>query len=475
MSKNLPPLCVDLDGTLVATDTLWESVLVLLKNNPLFIFMLPIWLWSGRAYLKAKLAQQVSLNVQLLPYRENVLDFLRHEQGIRGRKLILATAAHESIAEAIAKHLGIFEEIIASDAQTNMKGTRKRDELLQRFQSFDYMGDSKADLPIFKAARQAYLVAASPSLRKQVECPADRLFPTPRIGYLGWLRLLRVHQWVKNTLLFVPLLLSHQFLSVELLIASALAFISFCFASSAGYVLNDLLDLPADRGHSTKRFRPFAAGQIPIQYGPPLFTLLVIAGLGVAMQGLSLGFAGLLSLYLLLTLSYSFFIKSKLVLDVIVLAGLYTLRIFAGGIAIGVGISSWLLVFSMFIFMSLAFLKRYIELLQLSDQQKGIQHRSYIVDDIDMIASFGPVSGYLAVLVFSLYIYSDNVKILYQAPFILYLVCPFLVYWITRLWFLARRRQMLDDPVLFALKDQTSWVVIGFIILFMALAKFIVE
>lgn len=470
--SNQKPLCVDLDGTLIATDSLWESVLSLLRQNFWLSFFLPFWLMKGKAYFKHQVAQYVTLEVETLPYRDNVLAFLQQAKS-QGRKLILATAAHQTIAQAVAAHLLLFDEVIATDAETNMKGATKRDTLKQRFGSYDYMGDSWADLPIFEAAHQAYLVAPSPALLQKTQCPPDQVFSAPKLTWLVWLKALRPHQWVKNTLLFLPLLLSHEFLDISKLGEGFWAFIAFSLAASSGYILNDLLDLAADRAHPTKKYRPFASGVLAIQFGIPLFLALVSLSFFISWWWLSTNFMGMVGLYLVFTITYSFFFKQKMIIDVFILAGIYTHRIFAGGIALTVPISSWLLAFSMFFFMSLAFLKRYIELLQLADQ-KMIKRRGYQVDDIEMVASVGPTSGYLAVLVLALYINSDNVVILYTAPFLLWIVCPLLLYWITRVWFLAHRQQMLeDDPVLFALKDSTSWFVIACIGVFMLLANFI--
>lgn len=331
--------------------------------------------------------------------------------------------------------------------------------------------DSDADLPILQAAEEAFLVAPSLALLKKTQCPPQRVFSDIKCSWLVWLKALRPHQWIKNVLIFLPLLLSHQLLELSKLGDVLLAFVAFSLAASAGYVLNDLLDLAADRVHRSKKHRPFASGQIPIQFGLPLFAALVGLSLMVSLSWLPWFFTGLLSLYLLLTITYSFYIKRLLIIDVIVLAGLYSFRIFAGGIAVAIPISSWLLAFSMFIFASLAFLKRYIELLHLTNK-KTINSRNYQVDDIEMVASVGITSGYLAVLVFALYIDSKTVSSLYSSPLILWLICPVLLYWITRVWFLARRRQMLDDPVLFALTDKISWLVVVAIVVIMLLAEF---
>jgi len=465
------PLCVDLDGTLIATDTLWESVLLLLRHNLLLIFFLPLWLIQGRAYLKHKIAQQITLDVETLPYHENVLTFLQHEKK-QGRMLVLATAAHQSIAQAVAAHLKLFDQVIASDAHLNMKGVTKRDALKQRFTTYDYIGDSSADLPILQAAQEGFLVAPSPTLLKQFHCPPDKIFSTTKSTLWDWLKALRPHQWIKNILIFLPLVLSHQLFDLTKLGAALLAFIAFSLTASAGYILNDLLDLSADRVHPSKKYRPFASGRVPIQYGIPLFFGLIMFSFSLSLLWLPFDFTGMLSLYLLITMTYSFYLKQKLIIDVLILAGLYTHRILAGGIAVLVPISSWLLVFSMFMFMSLAFLKRYTELLQLIET-KVIKRRSYEMGDIEMVASMGPTNGYLAVLVFALYINSETVSVLYSSSYILWLICPVLLYWISRIWFLAHRQQMLDDPVQFAITDKISWLSVACIIFFMLLANFV--
>jgi len=462
-------LCVDLDGTLIATDTLWESVLLLLREHFLLIFKLPFWLLQGRAYLKHQIAQYVTLDVATLPYNKNLLRFLQDEKN-KGRMLVLATAAHQSIAQAVADHLKLFDVIIASDAQINMKGATKRDALKERFKTYDYIGDSRADLPILHDAHEGFLVAPRSALQKQFTCPSERIFSTPKTTLWDWLKALRPHQWVKNGLIFLPLILAHQF-DLSQLGVSLLAFITFSLIASSGYILNDLLDLAADRIHPTKKERPFASGRIPIQYGLPLFALLVCFSFSLSLLWLPIQFTAILGLYFSMSIAYSFYFKQKLIVDILVLAGLYTLRILAGGLAISIPISPWLLAFSMFIFTSLAFLKRYVELMLLIDKEEVLKRRSYEKGDLEMIASMGPTSGYIAILVFALYLNSEKVSTLYMSPFILWLICPILLYWITRVWFLARRQKMLDDPVLFALKDKTSWLVVACIFVLMLIAQ----
>ncbi|MCV6639407.1 UbiA family prenyltransferase [Candidatus Albibeggiatoa sp. nov. NOAA] len=470
------PLCVDLDGTLVATDTLWESIFVLLRLNPLYCFLLPFWILKGKAYFKHQIAQRVTLNAALLPYRAEILDFI-NQQKQQGRSIILATAAHESIAKAVAQHLDIFDDVLANNEQINLKGVNKRNELEKRFgyQGFDYIGDAKADIPIFQASRTPYIVTASKSLLKKLNFPApEQIFAVKPVCTRTWLKVLRAHQWVKNLLIFVPLIVSHQFFVMDKLVASILAFFAFSLVASAGYIFNDLMDLEADRQHPTKCNRPFAAGKIPIQRSLVFFVALLILSSLISFLWLPSGFFGMVMLYLLMTLTYSFYLKRKMILDVIILAGLFTHRILSGGIAASIYISDWLLLFSVFMFTSLAFLKRYIELLRLKDSndRTGVKNRDYYVLDIDLVAQFGTTSAYLSVLVFAMYIYS-GASIQYESPFILWMICPALLYWTTRVWFLANRRSLQDDPVLFALKDRVTWATIFFILAMMLLAKFV--
>jgi 4-hydroxybenzoate polyprenyltransferase len=469
MNKRIPPLCVDLDGTLIASDTLWESVLVLLRRSPWLCFLLPIWLMRGRSFLKSKVTHHVKLAVETLPYRPDVLAFLR-QQKAQGRYLVLATAADIRIAEAVAKHLGLFDEVLGSDKNTNLKGIIKRDRLQLLYGEFDYMGDSLSDLPVLAAATRCFLVAPSPALRQRCQGTVAGEFAAIPLEKMQIIKLLRPHQWLKNVLVFVPLLLSDHNGSLEKWLMVLLAAFCFSLMASAGYVVNDLLDLTADRQHATKKYRPFASGALPIQYGLPIFLGLVLISSGISAVFLAWEFLGILWLYLSLTLFYSFYLKRRLVLDVIVLAGLYTHRLFAGGVAVGIATTSWLLAFSLFLFMSLAFLKRYIELAQLPKKTK-VSRRGYQADDLPMVMNFGTVSAYLSVLVFALYIYSQDKMAHYQDPFWLWLLCPLWLYGLTRFWFLAHRQNIHDDPVQFVIQDRVSWLIIIFTLLLFGLAK----
>ncbi len=460
------PLCVDLDGTLIQTDLLIESVLVLLKRNPFWLFVLPLWLLKGKAHFKQQIAQRVELDVTRLPFNQPLLAYLRDQQN-QGRRLVLATAANQRHAEQVALHLGLFAAILASDAEINLSGTRKRDRLVEWFgaSGFDYAGNSISDLRVWSHARKAIVVNASAPLARQVAGMAEveHIIPAPAISLRTYLKALRVHQWVKNALVFVPLLAAHQVFNPALLLQTALAFLAFGLCASSVYVLNDLLDLAADRAHPTKCRRPFAAGLIPIQQGlwliPSLLTLAFLLALW-----LPFWLSVTLGLYYLLTLAYSLRLKQWVLIDVLTLAGLYTLRIGAGGAATGIPLSFWLLALSLFLFLSLALAKRYAELqLCYADGRDCAAGRGYRTADLETLAQFGIVSGYLSALVLALYIDSADVMALYTEPSLLWLVCPLLLYWISRVWLLARRGALHEDPVVFALTDPVSYTVFALV------------
>ncbi len=455
------PLFVDLDGTLLATDLLWESALELIRNQPLAALQLPFWLLKGRAHLKRQIAERVELNMATMPYRAEVVSRLEAEHE-SGRTIILATAAEQILADGVADHLGIFAGVIASDGTRNLKGSAK----LQAIQDsigpgapFDYIGDSTADLPIWRAAARALVVNPSRSLLGKARSQGIDAEVIPTAGGLlkPMLKAIRPHQWAKNVLLFVPVITAHRLTDVVALGQALAAFLAFGFAASSGYLFNDLLDLKSDRRHKTKRRRPLASGRLPIPVGIGLFVGLLATSLGVA-GALSLPFLGMVILYLFLTTAYSLYLKRKLMVDVICLGGLYTLRILAGGVATSIVISTWLLAFSMFLFLSLAFVKRYTEIDGLPASDGKVSGRGYLPGDLDMVRSVGTSCGCLAVLVVCLYINSPDVTILYRHAKLLWLACPVILYWIMRIWFLAQRREMSHDPVVFALSDKISYL-----------------
>ncbi|MEX3635130.1 UbiA family prenyltransferase [Paraburkholderia sp. BR14320] len=460
------PLVVDLDGTLLRSDVLIECARAFLKTSPLRCWQLLVWLLrGGKAGLKARLAAATDLDVTGLPYDASLLAQLAAERA-SGRALVLATATHQRYAQAIADHLGCFDEVHATDGKVNLSARRKRDRLIAAFgeRGFDYAGTSRDDVPVLASAARAWVVNPERGVERVAlaQGNVDRVIETRprRLKVLG--RALRLHQWLKNLLIFVPLLTAHQFGQPATTLAAGLAFVAFGLCASSVYLLNDLIDLEDDRHHPSKRNRPLASGALPLRRGVALCPVLLAGGALLAFGCLPLRFGLALLAYYALTLAYSLYLKRLVMVDVVVLAALYTARIVAGAAAIGAHLSFWLLAFSMVMFLSLALVKRYAELHAL--QARGLtktRGRGYQSDDLALISSLGAASGYLAVLVLALYIQDRNTALLYRHPPMIWPVCAILLYWVGRIWLIAHRGQMHDDPVLFAAKDRASWLMIA--------------
>lgn len=463
------PLCVDLDGTLLRSDLLLEAYFRLASASPLAALQAPFWLLHGKANLKAEVAQRVDLDVTTLPYNERLLAYLR-EQRAEGRYLVLATASPEKYALQVAEHLGIFDEVIATKDNINLSGENKAESLVQRFGegNFDYAGNGRPDLAVWNRAHRAILVDPEAGVTQAIQdvIEIETLIENERPGIKEYLKALRLHQWSKNALVFLPLLGAHRVGELDLLADAVLAFIVFGLCASSVYLLNDLLDLPADRIHPSKRRRPFAAGTVPIIHGVILIPLLLILSFGLALFLPPL-FLAVLALYYVSTLTYSLWLKRVVLVDVLLLAGLYTTRVLAGAAAVEIIPSFWLLAFSMFLFLSLALAKRYTELMVMHEHgTETTRGRGYQSSDLGALLSLGTAGGYMAVLVLALYINSPEVGKLYKRPEAIWLLCPLLLYWISRMWLGANRGKLHDDPVVFALKDHVSrWVIlISFII-----------
>lgn len=457
------PLCVDLDGTLVNTDTLIESALMLAKKNPLYLFAMLIWLLSGKANLKEQIASRTVLDVTNLPYNQPFLTWLLQQRQL-GRNLVLVTAANHRIAAAVGNHLQVFSKSIASTTQ-NLSASRKRDALEQAYGKggYDYAGNSVDDLKVWSGCRRAVLVNASrvTEARASQRAIVEAQFPRKRNSFRALLSAMRPHQWSKNLLVFVSILIAQKYTDTQLLLSTVIAFVSFCLCSSSVYLVNDLLDLDSDRSHPEKRNRPFASGQAPLMLGILATPLLLAASAVLAWRAGEL-FFNVLLLYFVITLCYSFYLKRLALLDILILAMLYTLRIIAGASVAGAMPSVWLVSFSMFIFTSLAMAKRYAELKALElDSGAWASGRGYHVSDISIIAQLGAASGYISVLVLALYIDSRDVEDIYHNQRIMWFLCPLLMYWIGRIWLVASRGQLSQDPVVFATRDRNSYIVFG--------------
>ena len=461
-------LVVDLDGTLLKSDMLYESFWSAFNKNWRSPFLSLVALGRGKAALKDYLRSAAEIDVSTLPYDEAVVEFI-HAFRRQGGRVALVTASNQIFADNIAGHLQIFDEVCGSDGDHNLKGTNKADFLIERFgcDTFCYVGDAHADLPVWAVSQKIVTVNASPALRQKAEGlgkPVQHLVTTVK-NFRPYIKALRPHQWLKNSLILLPMLAAHQ-LDASTFFISLLAFVAFSLVASSVYVLNDLLDLNADRAHPRKRLRPFASGAVPIAHGGYLALALLLGGTLVA-AFLGWAFLLVLSAYYVLTTAYSLTLKRRIVLDICVLAGLYTMRIIAGGVAIGSELSVWLLAFSIFFFLSLAAVKRQAELVDMTG--RGIltaQGRGYHVADLPIISMVGLAAGYIAVLVMALYVNSSTVQELYAFPDALWGICCVLLYWLTRIVLLTHRGTMHDDPVVFAAKDRVSQlcfvVILGF-------------
>jgi 4-hydroxybenzoate polyprenyltransferase len=402
-----------------------------------------------------------------LPYNHELLAWLRVQKA-QGRLLVLATAAHETLAAQVAAHLALFDQVLASDGATNLKADAKRDALVALYgaDGYDYVGNDSADLSVWRAARIAHVVSNSARLSRQARANGN-LGQTIQSGVppavQGLMSAVRPHQWLKNLLVFIPLIAAHQYGNVGSLLQASIAFLAFGLVASSVYVLNDLVDVDSDRHHPRKRFRPFASGDLPLVLGWIAWPLLLASGLAIAMASLPPAFTQFLVLYAAASSAYSLRLKQIPIVDVLTLAGLYTLRIVAGAAAIAVPLSFWLLSFSMFFFVSLAFMKRYSELKVARDagQAIALRGRGYAPQDLELVAMLGSSAGNVAVLVLALYIQDVRTASLYAEPRFIWLACPVILYWISRAWLLTHRGQMYEDPILFALTDRVSWMAIG--------------
>ncbi len=452
-------LCIDLDGTLIHGDLTFESMLALVRQHPASALAMPFWLLRGRAHLKGEIAARALIDARLLPYDERVVTLVRRERDA-GRRVVLATASHRAFADRVASHLQLFDDVVATADGANLSGRGKERALVERYgaRGFDYAGNSARDVPVWRSARAAWVVNASERLVRrasQVTSVAHSIAPRPGRLAAVW-RAMRPHQWLKNLLLFVPMLMAHRWNDAPLLVDTLQGLVAMCAVSASVYVLNDMIDIEADRDHPTKRRRPFASGQLLPQHGFAMIALLLAAGIALAV-GLPPAFAAALAAYYVITLAYTLRLKRMMMLDVMTLAGLYTLRIIAGAAIMGLPPSFWLLAFSVFLFLCLGLVKRYSEFLEMrnagSESSRG---RGYRTSDLPLLAILGVASGFASVLVAALYINSDDVQRLYRSPQMLWLVCPLLLYWIGRVWLLANRGDMHEDPVVFALTDAGS-------------------
>jgi 4-hydroxybenzoate polyprenyltransferase len=456
-----PPLVVDLDGTLLRSDLLYESLFLLARQRPLDLLRLPFWLLRGRAHFKREIARRVMPDAASLPYRQDLLDDLRAQRAA-GRRLVLATAADAAPAQAVADALGLFEAVHASDGRCNLSGERKRERLVAAYGvgGYDYAGNARADLPVWAAARRAVIAGASSRLAARVaeRVPVERRFDDgSAVG--AYIEAMRPLHWSKNALLLVPLLLAGTVHFAASLPAALLGFLAFGLCASSVYLLNDLFDLPYDRRHPQKKTRALASGRVSIAGAVLALLLLLCAAFGIAGL-LSAGFAAVLALYYVNTLAYSLRGKEWPIVDVAMLAAGYMLRVMAGAVAISMAPPPWLLALCLLLFFSLALIKRYAEMVIMASVSRTQVH-GYLVQDRDLLMVLGITGGYLAVLVLALYLNSNALHPGAPAPAPAgWAICALLLGWLSYLWLVTYRGRMNHDPVVFALRDPASLVLL---------------
>ncbi len=465
---------VDLDGTLVNTDTLVESIFKLIVQDPIQCFRIPFWLFSGKTFFKSKIASLIALDPANLPYNEDFLFYLRRERA-KGKRLILATAAHETIARSVADHLDLFESVISTQSSgPNLTGRLKLEAIPMSCRPFVYAGNEKVDGAIWKESSGAIVVGdAKIHDFAQGLAPIVKWFEPKNSKIKVWRKGLRIHQWAKNLLIFLPLILAHRIYEIELWALALKGFFAFSLIASSVYLLNDLFDLEADRQHPEKKNRPLANGDISLIQGVYTGVILLLLGMCLAAVTSDSLFYVLIGYYLLTTL-YSFKLKKIPIVDAFTLAGLYTWRILSGGVVTGTRLTVWLLGFSIFFFLSLALAKRSTELkLMISLNRKKALGRGYYTDDINMVNMLGVASGMASVVVFTMYMNQSFVTQLYLSPKYLLGVAIILLFWISRIWFLTERGQMNADPILFAVKDRISYVLLALVSATLIASKFL--
>ena len=469
-SGERPPLCVDLDGTLIRTDVLQEGLIVLLGR--MHLSLLVTALTGNEAALKARVAARAPLDPALLPYNQAMLDYIRAERAT-GRRIVLATAASEVVAASVAEHLGLFDEVIASTPERNLKGQAKADALVARFGSggFVYAGDAKIDLPVWRQAAASVLVNVSDSVgaKARTQGPVEHVIDDQPPVAAALLRAMRPHQWVKNLLVFVPIFTADAMGDWRSWAGGILAFLAFCAMASSVYLVNDLLDLAADRAHPQKRRRPFASGTAPLPVGVGLSMVLLLAGAAFAFAG---GILLVVLAYAAISLGYSLWLKRQPLVDVFALAGLYTVRLIGGGEATGHALSLWLLAFASFLFLSLALVKRVAEVMDSAARSTNkISGRGYGLDDLVILELFGVCSTFASSLVLALYVQYETTSGRFESPALLWCIVPLVLLWNCRMWLSTTRGYMHHDPIMYAARDWVTWAIVGAMVLVVLAAR----
>ena len=472
MNDNLKPICVDLDGTLIFSDTLAELFLRMIKHRAYYIFLVPIWLMRGRSALKYELSRRFSKYVNNLPFNGELVEYLKKEKE-SGRKIVLVTACEENLAKKVVSPLGLFDEIYGSGRGLNLKGYAKAEFISSKFGdgNFAYAGNSSDDIKVWERSAGMLIVNTSDRLRDKVVSsnpgkPA-KVFCGCGNGFKDFLKAVRIHQWTKNLLVFLPLFLSHTYMDLLKIIACFVAFLAFSLCASATYIINDIFDIESDRLHAYKKNRPLAAGNFSVTNALIVVSLFIALSVVLAYI-VSVKLLFFLAIYAIATLSYSFWLKRIILIDVILLAILYMFRIQYGAVATDVYVSFWLASFSIFFFLSLAFLKRYVEIMDISGCAGAVRGRGYVESDKNMISVMGICSGMVSVLLFVIYI-DASAKDLYEQPTNLMYASVLLIYFICSIWIAASRGKVHSDPIIYAIKSKESYIIAAaFIVIFLS-------
>ena len=455
-----PPLVVDLDRSLVRVDLLHEAMARLGLRSPLRLIRLA---WTHRkslAAFKHAVAQAVPIDASKLPYEPRVITYLREESAC-GRRIILATASPAIWAEPIAAHLGLFSEVLATDAENNLKSHRKLAAIRELLDDmpFAYLGDSSDDIPLFEAATGGRILAGSSPkplahLRRS-GVDFNHVAPANRATQIrDMIRACRPVHWIKNMLIFVPAVTSWGMYDPSRLIPAVFAFFSFSLVASAVYLINDLSDLAADRAHPDKRRRPLAACQLPVTKGIALAAFLAISGLGLAIATGPVVITALL-VYVALNAAYTIRLKEMPLTDIALLCSFYLIRVMLGLAVLGLPQSIWFLGFLGCLFAELAHWKRYVEVLNAPTSSS--KRRSYTNQDANVLLAFGVGFSFTAAVVLTLYMRSNEVSPVYQSPKVLALLAPILLLHNLGMWLEASRGKSASDPVTFVLKSKKFW------------------
>jgi 4-hydroxybenzoate polyprenyltransferase len=468
------PLCVDLDGTLIKTDSIIETIIIAIRKSPFIIVLLPFWLIRGKNYFKNKIVSFGIPDVTLFPYNQPVIDRILTAR-TQGRKIILTSASKESIVKAVGEHLNLFDELIYSSDNYNNRSENKVKLLVRKFgeRGFDYVGNGYADLPVFAYTNKSILISDNKHLIKKAESISYQfeIIQLNRNNFRNLIKGMRIYQWIKNLLIFLPFILAHQWNNVDIAVTTVIGFLCFSFVASFIYLINDLMDLESDRKHSHKSKRPFASGELSPIIAFATISLPVLASFVISFLYLPVNFGWVLISYFILTCLYSLYLKKLAIIDIITLSVLFTIRILSGAQIGEIYLSKWFLAFSLFLFLSLAIVKRYAELTNLLKRNlTKTSGRGYQTDDMGILLSMGTSSGFISVLIFLFYLFSPEVSKLYQNPFYLIPVSMVLLFWISRMWFLARRGEMNEDPIVFTSKDIFSYFMMLVVIIFLYLA-----